>query len=420
MFISSIIEIVEYEVMKMEYIERPKYIKQIEKFIDKPVIKILTGMRRVGKSTILMMIKDKLLTAIPDQQKIYINFESLEFMHINDAQLLAKYLMDKTKNVEGKMYYFFDEIQLVNDWEKVINGLRVDKDCDIYITGSNSNLISGELATLLAGRYVEFEIQPFTFDEFSIIFKDYSLSKEELFMKFIKIGGMPILKYFNLEEDTSYKYLNDVYNTVLVKDVLNYNKIRDVDIFNRILSFAIQNIGSTFSASSIKRYLKSESREVSIDTILNYLEYCSRAFILKKVPRFDTVGKKNLKVDEKYYLTDHGFRAAKGYSNTKDIERTLENIVYIELISRGYKVEIGKVRDLEVDFIASKENERVYYQVSYLMETEETRQREFGVYHQMDDHYPKYVLSMDKVDFSQNGIIHKNVIDFLLESTMIE
>ena len=420
MFISSIIEIVEYEVMKMEYMERPKYIKQIEKFIDKPVIKILTGMRRVGKSTILMMIKDKLLTAIPDQQKIYINFESLEFMHINEANLLAKYLIDKTKNIEGKIYYFFDEIQLVNDWEKVINGLRVDKDCDIYITGSNSNLISGELATLLAGRYVEFEIQPFNFDEFSIIFKDYSLSKEELFMKFIKIGGMPILKYFNLEEDTSYKYLNDVYNTVLVKDVLNYNKIRDVDIFNRILSFAIQNIGSTFSASSIKRYLKSESREVSIDTILNYLEYCSRAFILKKVPRFDTVGKKNLKGDEKYYLTDHGFRAAKGYSNTKDIERTLENIVYIELISRGYKVEIGKVRDLEVDFIASKGNERVYYQVSYMMGTEETRQREFGVYHQIDDHYPKYVLSMDKVDFSQNGIIHKNVIDFLLENTMIE
>ena len=420
MFVSSIIEIAEYEVMKMEYIERPKYMKQIEKFINKPVIKILTGMRRVGKSTILMMIKDELLTAIPDQQKIYINFESLEFIPINEANLLAEYLIDKTKNVEGKIYYFFDEIQLVNDWEKVINGLRVDKDCDIYITGSNSNLISGELATLLAGRYVEFEIQPFTFDEFSIIFKDYSLSKEELFMKFIKIGGMPILKYFNLEEDTSYKYLNDVYNTVLVKDVLNYNKIRDVDIFNRILSFAIQNIGSTFSASSIKRYLKSESREVSIDTILNYLEYCSRAFILKKVPRFDTVGKKNLKVDEKYYLTDHGFRAAKGYSNTKDIERTLENIVYIELISRGYQVEIGKVRNLEVDFIASKGNERVYYQVSYMMGTEETRQREFGVYYQIEDHYPKYVLSMDKVDFSQNGIIHKNVIDFLLERTMIE
>lgn len=363
-----------------------------------------------------MMIKDEILKHVPDEQKIYINFESLEFMSINEASFLASYISEKSKNLSGKLYYFFDEIQLVNNWEKVVNGLRVDQDCDIYITGSNSNLISGELATLLAGRYIEFEIQPFTFGEFLKIFSDSNLTKEALFDKFIKLGGMPILKYFKLEEDSSYKYLSDVYNTVLVKDVLNYNKIRDVDIFNRILSFAIENIGSTFSANSIKKYLKNESREVSVDTILNYLEYCNRAFILKKVQRFDTVGKKKLKVDEKYYLTDHGFRQARGYSNTKDIERTLENIVYIELISRGYRVEIGKVKDMEIDFIASKDNERLYYQVSYLMETEETRKREFGVYDFVRDNYPKFVLSMDKVDFSQNGIIHKNVIDFLLES----
>ncbi|MBS9783696.1 MAG: ATP-binding protein [Pasteurella sp.] len=399
----------------MEYIVRPKYIKKIEKFVDKPVIKVLTGMRRVGKSTILTIIKNEILKTVPSEQKIYINFESLGFLHINDANTLANYLTENLKGIKGKVYFFFDEIQLVKDWEKVINGLRVDRDCDIYITGSNSKLISGELATLVAGRYVEFEIQPFTFDEFLMVYTETNLNRDELFNKFLQVGGMPILRYFNLEEETSYKYLQDVYNTVLVKDVLNYNKIRDVDIFNRILNFVIQNIGATFSASSIKKYLKSESREVSVDTVLNYLEYCQMAFIIKKVPRYDLIGKKTLKIDEKYYLTDHGFRQSKGYSNIKDIEKTLENIVYIELISRGYQVEIGKVGAKEIDFIARKDKEIIYYQVSYLMETEQTREREFGVYKNISDNYPKYVLSMDKVDFSQDGIIHQNIIDFLLQ-----
>ncbi|MDP8101926.1 ATP-binding protein [Phocoenobacter atlanticus] len=399
----------------MKYVVRPKYTKKIEKFVDKPVIKVLTGMRRVGKSTILTIIKNEILATIPTEQKIYINFESLEFLHINDANALAKYLTENLKGIKGKVYFFFDEIQLVKDWEKVINGLRVDGDCDIYITGSNSKLISGELATLLAGRYVEFEIQPFTFGEFLMLYTETNLNQDELFNKFLQVGGMPILRYFNLEEETSYKYLQDVYNTVLVKDVLNYNKIRDVDIFNRILNFVIQNIGATFSASSIKKYLKNESREVSVDTVLNYLEYCQMAFIIKKVPRYDLVGKKTLKIDEKYYLTDHGFRQSKGYSNIKDIEKTLENIVYIELISRGYQVEIGKVGAKEIDFIARKDKEIIYYQVSYLMATEQTREREFGVYKNITDNYPKYVLSMDKVDFSQDGIIHQNIIDFLLQ-----
>lgn len=361
------------------YIERPKYLAQIEKFINKPVIKILTGMRRVGKSTILMMIKDEILKDIPDEQKIYMNFESLEYFKVNNALQVSECITERAGSASGKMYYFFDEIQLVTGWEKVINGLRVDQDC-----------------------------------EFLEIFVTEELSKEELFERFLRLGGMPFLKYFNLEENSSYKYLQDVYHTVLVKDVLNYNKIRDVDIFNRILLYVMQNVGTTFSASSIKKYFRSESREVSVDTILNYLEYCCQAFILKKVPRFDTVGKRNLKVEEKYHLTDHGFRQAKGYSNTRDIERTLENIVYIELISRGYRVEIGKVMDREIDFIATKDKRRLYFQVSYLMETEETRKREFGVYNHIRDHYPKFVLSMDHIDFSQDGIIRMNVIDFLL------
>lgn len=400
----------------MDYIFRDKYIEKIKKFIDKPIVKILTGMRRVGKSTILNIIKDDVLKDVPVENKIYMNFESFEFFDIKDAKALKEYLDEKLKDKEGRIYFFFDEIQLVKDWEKVINGLRVGLDCDIYITGSNSKLISGDLATLLAGRYVEFEIQPLTFDEFSEIYKSSNLSQEKLFQKFIKIGGMPGLKYFNLEEEVSQKYLNDIYNTVLVKDVLNYNNIRDVDIFNRILSFAIQNIGATFSASAIRNYLKSENRNISVDTVLNYLEYCNKAFVLKKVPRYDLSGKKLLKVDEKYYLTDHGFRQSMGFSNVKDIEKTLENIVYIELLSRGYDVKIGKVKDREIDFVAKKGEDISYFQIAYLMENEKTREREFGAYDLVTDNYPKYVLSMDKLDFSQRGILHKNIIDFLLES----
>lgn len=399
----------------MEYIARPKYIEKIKQFIDKPVIKVITGMRRVGKSTILTIIKDEVLKNTSEKNKIYINFESLEFFHVDNADKLIKFLQPLIDDAAGKIYFFFDEIQLVEGWEQVVNGLQVDKDCDIYITGSNSTLISGELATLLAGRYITFEIQPFTFSEFVQVFKEMELSKSVLFDRFIKIGGMPSLKYFGLEESPSYKYLNDVYNTVLVKDVLEYNNIRDVDIFNRILSYLIENIGHTFSANSIKKYFMSENRSVSVDTILNYIEYCKQAYIIKKVPRYDALGKKILKIDEKYYLSDHGFRQAKGFSNTKDIERTLENIVYVELVSRGFDVTIGKIKDKEVDFIARDENGIRYYQVSYLMEMENTREREFGAFQSIEDNFPKYVLSMDSIDFSQNGITHKNIIDFLLE-----
>lgn len=401
----------------MSKIIRLKYLEKIKPFVDKPVIKVLTGMRRVGKSTLLTMIKDEVLKTVPDTNKIYLNFEAVELFGIATAQSLLGYLQPRLQGITGKRYFFFDEIQIVAGWERVINGLNVDGDCDIYITGSNSTLISGDLATLLSGRYITFEIYPFTFSEFIQAFQHKNLSVEVLFEAFITIGGMPFLRYFDLEEAPCFKYLNDVYNTVLVKDVLQYNSIRDVDIFNRMLTFALENIGHPFSANSIKNYFKNERRNVSIDTILNYLEYCRNAFILQKVARYDTAGKKLLKVDEKYYVTDHGFRQAQGFSNTKDIERTLENIVYVELASRGYAVKIGKVKDREIDFIAQKGDSVAYYQVSYLLTDEQTREREFGVYGLIEDNFPKYVLSMDRFDFSRDGIIHKNIIDFLLEDT---
>ena len=400
----------------MQHIIRPKYLKQITQFVDKPVIKVLTGMRRVGKSTLLTMIKDEILKNIPDNNKIYLNFESAELFDIATAKALHTYLQPLIKRTKGKIYFFFDEIQMVSGWERVVNGLSVDKDCDIYITGSNSTLISGDLTTLLSGRYTAFEIYPFTFGEFMQIFKNKKIPKETLFEKFVQLGGMPFLHYLDLDEVPSFKYLNDVYNTVLVKDVLQYNNIRDVDIFNRILSYVLENIGHTFSANSIKNYFKNEKRTVSIDTVLNYLEYCKNAFIIKKVSRYDMAGKKLLKVDEKYYVTDHGFRQAQGFSNTKDIERTLENIVFIELASRGYEVKIGKLKDREIDFIAQKNDRIFYYQVAYMLTDEKTREREFGVYKSIEDNFPKYVLSMDHFDFGRDGVIHKNIIDFLLET----
>lgn len=402
----------------MDFVERKEYIDKIKPFINKPVIKVITGMRRVGKSTFLKIISQKILKDIEESNKIYLNFETLELLKIKTDIELVEYLKPLLKDKKDKVYMFFDEIQLVKNWERVINALRINENYDIYITGSNSSLMSSKISTLLSGRYIQIEIQPFNFREFLKLYSDKNLVYEELFRKYINIGGIPFLKYFDLDENSCAKYLQDLYNTVIVKDVIEYNKVRDVDMFNRILTYVFENIGQTFSSRSIQKFLKNENRNISVDTILNYLEYAKSAYIIKKVSRYDVVGKKILSVDEKYFITDHGLRYAKGFSNEKNIERILENIVYIELLSRGYKVNIGRVNDKEIDFIAVKGDKKEYYQVSYLLETEETRNREFGVYQKVNDNYPKYVLSMDKMNFSQNGIIHLNIIQFLCERSI--
>lgn len=394
----------------MDYIIREKYISKIKPFINKPVLKILTGMRRVGKSSLLHIIKDEILKDVADENKIYINFEATNLLSINNANSLLEYLKPLLEDVKGKVYFFFDEIQVIDGWEEVISDLKHNRDYDIFLTSSNKKLISN-----LSVKYVEFEIQPFTFSEFKKAFENMELSKENLFYKFIQLGGLPFLKYFDLDETPSFEYLNDIYNTVLVKDVLQYNNIRDVDLFNHIFSYVLTNIGQSFSASSIKTYLKNKNKNISVDTILNYLEYCNVAFLIKKVPRYDILSKKTLKVDEKYYLTDHGFRQATGFPITQDIKRILENIVYIELLSRGYEVKVGKVKDKEINFIAKKEKSLSYYQISYKIRDEKTRERIFEIYNSITDNFPKYVLSMDHSNFSQDGVIHKNIIDFLLE-----
>ena len=394
----------------MDYIIREKYISKIKPFINKPVLKILTGMRRVGKSSLLHIIKDEILKDVADENKIYINFEATNLLSINNANSLLEYLKPLLEDVKGKVYFFFDEIQVIDGWEEVISDLKHNRDYDIFLTSSNKKLISS-----LSEKYVEFEIQPFTFSEFKKAFENMELSKENLFYKFIQLGGLPFLKYFDLDETPSFEYLNDIYNTVLVKDVLQYNNIRDVDLFNHIFSYVLTNIGQSFSASSIKTYLKNKNKNISVDTILNYLEYCNIAFLIKKVPRYDILSKKTLKVDEKYYLTDHGFRQATGFPITQDIKRILENIVYIELLSRGYEVKVGKVKDKEINFIAKKEKSLSYYQISYKIRDEKTRERIFETYNSITDNFPKYVLSMEHSNFSQDGVIHKNIIDFLLE-----
>ena len=394
----------------MDYIIREKYISKIKPFINKPVLKILTGMRRVGKSSLLHIIKDEILKDVADENKIYINFEATNLLSINNVNSLLEYLKPLLEDVKGKVYFFLDEIQVIDDWEQAISDLKHNRDYDIFLTSSNKKLISN-----LSEKYVEFEIQPFTFSEFKKAFENMELSKENLFYKFIQLGGLPFLKYFDLDETPSFEYLNDIYNTVLVKDVLQYNNIRDVDLFNHIFSYVLTNIGQSSSASSIKTYLKNKNKNISVDTILNYLEYCNVAFLIKKVPRYAIISKKTLKVDEKYYLTDHGFRQATGFPIAKDIEKVLENIVYIELISRGYEVKVGKVKDKEINFIAKKEKDLSYYQISYKIRDEKIRENIFEVYNSIEDNFPKYVLSMDHSNFSQDGVIHKNIIDFLLE-----
>ena len=355
-------------------------------------------------------IKDEILKDVADENKIYINFEATNLLSINNVNSLLEYLKPLLEDVKGKVYFFLDEIQVIDDWEQAISDLKHNRDYDIFLTSSNKKLISS-----LSEKYIEFEIQPFTFSEFKKAFENMELSKENLFYKFIQLGGLPFLKYFDLDETPSFEYLNDIYNTVLVKDVLQYNNIRDVDLFNHIFSYILTNIGQSFSASSIKTYLKNKNKNISVDTILNYLEYCNVAFLIKKVPRYDIISKKTLKVDEKYYLTDHGFRQATGFPIAKDIEKVLENIVYIELISRGYEVKVGKVKDKEINFIAKKEKDLSYYQISYKIRDEKIRENIFEVYNSIEDNFPKYVLSMDHSNFSQDGVIHKNIIDFLLE-----
>ena len=400
--------------------KRELYIEKIKPFIDKDIIKVLTGIRRSGKSVMLKLIMEELKqNGIDEKQFININFENLINRELTTADKLHKYILKKASEIKKKCYIFLDEIQEVKDWEKCINSLRVNEEYnfDIYITGSNAKLLSGELSTYLAGRYVEFVIYPFSFKEFLDTLKSIqqNVSIREAFQKYIKFGGMPFLYNLVFEEEPSLQYLNDIYSSIILKDITQRNKIRDTDLLERVINYLIMNVGNNFSATSISKFFKSENRKISVETILNYIKAAEEAFLIYKVSRDDLIGKKILNVNEKYYIADHGIREAIFESNQRDINQIFENIIYLELLRKGYNIRVGKVDNLEIDFVCTKGNEKLYIQVAYLLASHETIEREFSSLEKINDNYPKYVISMDEFDMSRNGIRHINIIDFLMK-----
>lgn len=398
-------------------IKRELYMKRIRPFIGSNLIKVMTGIRRCGKSVMLELIKQELIeSGVNPIQFISINFEDLNYSHLQTAKSLHDEITNRAKDIDGKVYLFFDEIQEVKDWEKCINSFRVSLDCDIYITGSNAKLLSGELATYLGGRYVEFVIYPFSFGEFIELYRPINpdASIQQCFQKYLITGGMPYLANIRYADEPSKQYLHDLFNSVQLKDIVKCNKIRDVDLLERIIAYVIANVGTTFSARSLTKFLKSEQRTVAPETTLNYTKYCCDAYLFYQVKRVDLQGKQILSTNEKYYIADHGIREAVFGGNMRDINLILENIVYLELLRRGYKVTVGKTGEKEIDFVCDKRGDKLYVQVTYLLASEDTIKREFGAYDTIRDNFPKYVVSLDEFDMSRNGIKHQNIRDFLL------
>lgn len=398
-------------------IKRELYMSRIRPFIGSELIKVMTGIRRCGKSVMLELIKQELTeSGIDTARFISINFEDMRYARLQTAKALHKEITQRAAEISGKVYLFFDEIQEVKDWEKCVNSLRVTPDCHIYITGSNARLLSGELATCLGGRYVEFIIYPFSFAEFMELYRTIvpNAPMQKGFQKYLLSGGMPYLANIRYADEPSKQYLYDLFNSVQLKDIVQRNKIRDVDLLERIIAYVMANVGNPFSASSFARFLKNEQRTVAPETILNYIKYCCDAYLFYQVKREDLQGKQILASNEKYYIADHGIREAVFGSNTRDINLILENIIYLELLRRGYKVTVGRVGEKEIDFVCDKRGEKLYVQVAYLLASEETIARELGAYDNIRDNFPKYVVSMDEFDMSRNGIKHRNIRDFLL------
>lgn len=398
-------------------IKRELYMSRIRPFIGTELIKVMTGIRRCGKSVMLELIKQELTeSGVNPARFISINFEDMNYAHLQTAKTLHDEITKRAADIDGKVYLFFDEIQEVKDWEKCINSFRVSLNCDIYITGSNAKLLSGELATYLGGRYVEFVIYPFSFAEFMELYKtitpDESIQK--CFQKYLLSGGMPYLANIRYADEPSKQYLHDLFNSVQLKDIVKRNKIRDVDLLERITAYVMANVGNTFSAASLAKFLKSEQRTVAPETILNYIKYCCDAYLFYQVKREDLQGKQILASNEKYYIADHGIREAVLGGNMKEINLALENIVYLELLRRGYEITVGRYGDKEIDFVCHKRDEKLYVQVTYLLASDETIQREFRTYDNIRDNFPKYVVSLDEFDMSRNGIKHRNIRDFLL------
>lgn len=384
---------------------REAYLSRIRPFIGKDIIKVLTGIRRAGKSVLLKQIRDE----IDSPHTIFLNFEDLGNQHLCDYQALHEYICDLIGDSRDCFYLFFDEIQEVQGWEKAINSLRVKFHADIYITGSNSRLLSGELATYIAGRYVSFTIFPFSYSEFKLVNESYT------FEDYIQYGGMPFLSSVDFEPEISKNYLQDIFHSVVLKDIVKHNNIRDVDLLERIIAYALAHVGKSFSATSIAKFFKSEKRAAAPETILNYLKACEDAYLLYRFKSEDINSKKMLKVNEKYYVADHGLREAVVGQNLQNVEIVLENIVGLELLRRGYHVCVGRVGAKEIDFIGEKDGSKLYIQVCYLLLDESTIRKEFGSLLEIKDNYPKYVLYQESsFKGSYEGIPAMRLEDWLM------
>lgn len=397
-------------------IKREMYLKKIRDSYDSELIKVIIGVRRSGKSVLMRQIIEELeQRGIKDDHIIYMNFEDYDYIDYTEPKQFNSYVKEKIKD-EEKYYLLFDEIQNVNEFEKVINSFRATLNVSIFITGSNSKLLSGELATHLAGRYISVKMMPFTFKEYIELKKE---KKEEInidkaFSEYLEWGCMP--QIFNTDSIEERKlYLRDLYNSAILKDIVERNKVKDINLLNRVVQFIMENIGGIISSNSITGYLKNERIQTTPDTILNYVDYITNSMIVNKVNRYDIRGKSVMATLEKYYLTDLGLLQLKKSPVEKKIGGRLENVVYNELIARGYDVYIGKTDKGEIDFVIDDFGERSYIQVTDYLSSEEVMKRELGAYKNVDDNYPKYVISMDKIDYSQNGIIHKNIVEWLLD-----
>lgn len=396
---------------------RDLYLKKLIQFKNKPFIKVITGIRRCGKSSLLTLFENYLIeNGIEKEKIIRMNFESFDFEEITNYKELYTYIKKHLKNNTDTHYLLLDEIQQVQGWEKVINSFLVDANVDIYITGSNAYLLSSELSTLLSGRYVEIKMMPLSFKEYLEFTNSVDSNIEQAFNKYIEFGSLPtVVELLDIPE-TIGPFLEGIYNTVLIKDVIERNSIRDAALLENILKFIAANIGSIVSSKKISDYLTSSGRKVTSETIDNYLKMLENAFIIYKANRYDLKGKMFLKTLEKYYIVDIGIRNQLTSLRNTDYGHVLENIVYLELLRRGYEVRIGKIGSFEVDFVAIKQSEKIYYQVSASILDENTKERELRPLENISDNYPKIVLTMDKTPFTDfSGIKVVNILDFLIE-----
>ncbi len=398
-------------------INRPMYIEKIMTYADTPFVKILTGVRRCGKSTILKMIMENLQIkrGISSEQIVSYRFDSMEYEGMTAKEMFTE-IKSKLAN-EKKTYLFLDEVQEIDGWEKAVNSIASDYDVDLYITGSNSRMMSSEIATYLTGRYITFHIYTLSFEEYLTFKAQYdavSDSRKEL-TNYIQLGGFPATHLQKYAQDEVYTIVRDIYNSTVFADIVRRNQVRKIDQLERVIKYTFNNVGNTFSAKSISDFLKSEHRKIDNETVYNYLDKLEKAYLLHRCSRFDLQGKQILKTQEKYYLADTSLRySVLGY-NTDSYAASLENVVYLELCRRGYTVHIGKTPDGEIDFVATKQNEKLYVQVTQEINSVKTEQREFTRLLEIPDNYPKYVLlSNDFAGGNYQGIKTMHVADFLL------